>query len=114
MPLNGTYIRLHGRNYLLFNNERKGADGKSLKDYPFPLKLSVRKIWGGGVEVHVDGGRVDGRQTGGAGSGNGRLDSQGTGNGSSVDKGEAGMGHQADVLKDRSEEHTSDLQSRGH
>jgi len=102
MPLNGTYIRLHGRNYLLFNNERKGADGKSLKDYPFPLKLSVRKIWGGEVEVHVDGGRVDGRQTGGAGSGNGRLDSQGTGNGSSVDKGEAWMGHQADVLKDGS------------
>src|SRR5690625_6944881 len=62
----------------------------------------MRKIWGGEVEVDVDGGRVDGRQTGGAGSGNGRLDSQGTGNGSSVDKGEAWMGHQADVLKDGS------------
>jgi hypothetical protein len=45
MPVNGTWVDLGRNRFLLFNNQRTGEDGKSVKSFPFQLKLSVREVW---------------------------------------------------------------------
>ena len=53
MPLSGTILKIHGNNYLLYNNSCYAPGDKS--DKLFPIRLKINKIQNGeSVEISND------------------------------------------------------------